>query len=147
MKGVQLMGSREWRLWWSHQEQNVTKRWYDKSKEIVIVNDEETMKVCKKKTISLRRVLRLPAPSSVQTGCLVWPSLNNWNNVHARRWMEGGLDTVHLKKLRLCFLRDFWHCTSENSLWDVFLVLCNGLKLSEATDRFMDKIGVKISSF
>lgn len=64
----------------------------------MIVNDEERMKVCKKKPISLRRVLRLPAPSSVQTGCLVWPSLNNWNNVHARRWMEGGLDTVHLKK-------------------------------------------------
>lgn len=105
------------------------------------------MKVCKKKPISLRRVLRLPAPSSVQTGCLVWPSLNNWNNVHARRWMEGGLDTVHLKKLRLSFLRDFWHCTSENSLRDVFLVLCSGLKLSEATDRFMYKIGAKSSSF
>lgn len=59
--------------------------------------------------------------------------------------MDGGLDTVHLKKLRLSFLRDFWHCTSENSLRDVFLVLCNGLKLS--TDRFMYKIGVKSSSF
>lgn len=147
MKGVQLMGSREWILRWSHHEQNVTKRWYYKSKEIVIVNDEERMKVCKKKPISLRRVLRLPAPSSVQTGCLVWPSLNNWNNVHARRWMDGGLDTVHLKKLRLSFLRDFWHCTSENSLRDVFLVLCSGLKLSEATDRFMYKIGAKSSSF
>lgn len=46
-----------------------------------------------------RRSVRLPTLSLLQTGCLVWPALNNWNNIHARRWMEGGLDSVHLKKL------------------------------------------------
>lgn len=45
-----------------------------------------------------RKAVRLPAPSLVQTRCLVWPALNNWNNIHARRWMEGGLHSVHLKK-------------------------------------------------
>lgn len=43
-------------------------------------------------------------PVWFRRGCLVWPALNNWNNIHARRWMEGGLDWVHLKKTMRTFL-------------------------------------------
>lgn len=62
--------------------------------------------------------------------------------------MDGGrVRHSSSEKTETFLLRDFWHCTSENSLRDVFLVLCSGLKLSEATDRFMYKIGAKSSSF
>lgn len=47
-----------------------------------------------------------PRPGRVQTGCLVWPVSNNWNNIHARRWMEGGLESVHLKKKLRTFLHE-----------------------------------------
>lgn len=46
-----------------------------------------------------RRAVRLPALSLVLTQCLVWPDLSNWNNIQVGRWMEGRLDSVHLKKL------------------------------------------------
>lgn len=54
-------------------------------------------KCAKEKCFLSEKGSQAPAPSLVQTGCLVWPALNNWNNIHTRRWMEGELDSVHLK--------------------------------------------------
>lgn len=85
-----------------------------------------------------RRTVRLPTSTLVQMGCLVWPALNSWNNIHARRWMEGGLDfenalrmLLHEKLLELpCLICSALPRTglARKLLWDVFLVLSNYFK-------------------
>lgn len=103
--------------------------WKDKDK-----GGETLWMTRKKKSVGQ---LGSPPPVRFRRGCLVWPALNNWNNIHARRWMEGGLDWVHLKKkpmrtfllalscLIFCLLlRTVFAC---KRLWDVFLALSDYL--------------------